>query len=99
MLHEIEGKVFVTTVGDARDHNKWVKYPDHYYVDRYATSLGARLEDITEEPPMCDAIPCCLKCTEQRQADLSRRQQLLKWNGPLRGLELFAGQCTTYCRS
>lgn len=79
------------TIGDARDHNKWVKHPDHYYVDRYATSLNAKLEDVLEKLPICGVIPRCLKCLEKRQDDLYRREQLLKQNGPLHGLELFAG--------
>ncbi|GLB34766.1 putative cytosine specific DNA methyltransferase replication foci [Lyophyllum shimeji] len=83
----IEGVCYVRQLKDPDEINEWVQHEDHFYVTQEEDEDDNNdLRDMDE-----DSLKSCLTCYANRVERLRQDQLLLRNNGPIASLELFAG--------
>ncbi|KAH7909914.1 S-adenosyl-L-methionine-dependent methyltransferase [Hygrophoropsis aurantiaca] len=80
--------VIYSTEIDEIDH--WVQHDDHFYVNQQAQSPGVRKLKALDLMHRKD-FKYCDKCHAERKDVLDLQARLLRKNGPINGMELFAG--------
>ncbi|KAI0929230.1 hypothetical protein AcW1_006224 [Taiwanofungus camphoratus] len=88
-LSQIDGKVYVIASKSLDKLDKWLQNDDHFYVHSQAKSVD--VQGLSDLEALTSIIKQCKTCFQQRHCEFEKIEHHLQCNGPLRGLELFAG--------
>jgi DNA (cytosine-5)-methyltransferase 1 len=87
--NQIDGLCYVNYLTDPDSIEEWVQHADHYYVNQKCDDEGLLV------PMEQRFLKCCRPCYDEHIKKLQCAQRLKDKNQPLRGLELFSGECIT----
>ena len=90
IFDQIDGLCYVQHLTDPDAIEDWVQHSNNFYVNQECDEKGLLV------PMDKKFLKSCRACSEERLNKLQHAQMLKDNNEPLRGLELFSGEFTSY---
>lgn len=91
---QLNGRCFVKYFkypANQEEIDKWIRHDDHFYLNQKGDPRRGLFQVDKEDLEYCE------ECLESREADITRAENVLGQNAPLRGLELFSGKTSPQC--